>query len=220
MSCKELIYKNALTTIEDIYNESKYNKDVDLYRSYDIINAVNGPQIDSKQWLVNTLVPFLIPKYLYFDLKDVLVLGAWYGVTGLLLREHIDPSVKIWNIDSDPECEKYSNILKQDIPYAENNISITADAAEYFFENSDAYQVIINTSCEHMDPEDLQLLINMKNTETVVCFQSNNYHAEPEHINTHNSVEEFAEFLDLAHVIWKGTLKPSNDYERYMVIGL
>jgi len=220
MKLKEDLYKNALSAIEDIYNESKYNKDVDLYRSYDIINAVNDPQIQSKQWLVDNLVPFLVKKYLYFDLKDVLILGAWYGITGLLLREHIDSEVKIWNIDSDPMCEKYSNILKHGIPNTENNISITSYAAEYFLDNNDAYQLIINTSCEHMDPDDLQLLINMKNRETVVCFQSNNYHAEPEHINTHNSVEEFAEFLNLAHVIWKGTLKPSDDYERYMVIGL
>ena len=220
MTCRELIYRNALREIEKIYEDSKYNPKEDLYRSYDIMNAINGPQMDSKQWLVDTLVPFLIPKYLYFELRDVLVLGAWYGVTGLLLREHIDPSVKIWNIDSDPECENYSNILKQDIPYVENNISITADAAEYYFDNFDAYQLIINTSCEHMDPDDIRLLIDMKPPETLCCFQSNNFHKEPEHINTHNSVEEFVESLGLAHVLWSGTLKPSVEYERYMVIGL
>ena len=219
MSCKELIYRNALREIEKIYEKSKYDPKEDLYRSYDIMNAINGPQMDSKQWLVDTLVPFLIPKYLYFDVRDILVLGAWYGVTGLLLREHLDPEVKIWNIDLDPKCIDYSHLLKQSIPHTENNISVTADAAEYFFDNSDAYQVIINTSCEHMDQEDIDLMIRMKNPETLLCLQSNNFHKEPEHINTHNSVEEFADSLNIV-VLWKGTLKPSDDYERYMVIGL
>ena len=219
MNYKELIYKNALRAIEDIYEQSKYDKNVDLYRSFDIMNAINDAQLESKQWLVDNLLRYLDKKYTYFDVRDILVLGAWYGVTGLLLREHLDPAVKIWNIDSDPKCIDYSHLLKQDIPHTENNISVTADAAEYFFENSDAYQVIINTSCEHMDQEDIDLMLRMKNPETVVCLQSNNFHKEPEHINTHNSVDEFADSLNIV-VLWKGTLKPSDEYERYMVIGI
>ena len=220
MSYRELIYKNAFHAIEKIYEDSKSNKKEDLYRSRDIMNDINAAQMNSNQWLVDNITPFLNKKYLHFDLKNILILGTWYGVTGLLLREHIESNVKIWNVNSDPECERYSNMLKCNIPYAENNISITASAAEYFFDNSDAHQLIVNTSCESMDPEDLLLLINTKNTETVVCFQSNNYHAGPRNISTHNSVEEFVEFLDLDRVIWKGTLETLNDYERYMVIGL
>lgn len=219
MNSRELLYKNALSTIEKIYLESKYNPDVDLYRSFDVMNSVNDAQMDSKQWLVDTLLPFLDKKYTVFDIKDILILGAWYGVTGLLLREHLDPVVKIWNVDSDPECEKYSHLLKQSIPHSENNFSITSDAAEYFFDNVDAYQVIINTSCEHMEQEDIDLMLSMKNIETVVCLQSNNFHKEPEHINTYNSVDEFADSLNI-NVLWKGALKPSDEYERYMVIGI
>ena len=218
MNCRELIYKNALREIERIYKDSQYNKEEDLYRSYDIMNAINDAQMNSKQWLVDNLLPFLDKKYTYFDVRDILVLGSWYGVTSLLLREHLDPKVKIWNVDSDPECEKYAYLLKQDIPNSDNNITITADAAEYFFDNADAYQVIINTSCEHMDQEDIDLMLSMKNPETVVCLQNNNFHKEPEHINTYNSVDEFANSLNI-HVLWKGTLKPSDEYERYMVIG-
>jgi hypothetical protein len=220
MSCRELIYKNALREIERIYTNSKYDPEEDLYRSYDIMNAINDAQMASKQWLVDNLLPFLDKEYTYFDVRDILVLGAWYGVTGLLLREHLDPEVKIWNVDSDPKCMDYSHLLKKDVPYAENNISITADAAEYFFDNADAYQVIINTSCEHMDQEDINLMLSMKNPETVVCLQSNNFHKEPEHINTYNSVEEFVNSLKLVKVLWSGKIKPSDDYERYMVIGL
>ena len=218
MNCRELIYKNALREIERIYKDSQYNKEEDLYRSYDIMNAINDAQMNSKQWLVDNLLPFLDKKYTYFDVRDILVLGSWYGVTSILLREHIDPSVKIWNIDSDPECEHFCHALKYNIPGCENNIPVTADAAEYFFDNADTYQVIINTSCEHMDQEDIDLMLSIKNPETLVCLQNNNFHKEPEHINTYNSVDEFAASLNI-HVLWKGTLKPSDEYERYMVIG-
>lgn len=218
MNCRELIYKNALREIERIYKDSQYDPNIDLYRSYDIMNAINDPQLESKQWLVDNLLPFLDKKYTYFDVRDILVLGAWYGVTSILLREHINDDVKVWNIDSDPECVHFSYALKHGIPGCENNIPVTSDAAEYFFDNADAYQVIINTSCEHMDQEDIDLMLSMKNPETVVCLQNNNFHKEPEHINTYNSVDEFADSLNI-HILWKGTLKPSDEYERYMVIG-
>ena len=221
MMLKENLYKNALSIIEEIYNESKYNKDVDLYRSYDIINATNDAQIASKEWLVDNLAPFLNKKYLEFPLRDVLIQGAWYGVTGMLLREHIGNNhTKIWNVDSDPLCEKYGNMLQRNNPSLENNSFHTDDAIEYYFDRADSYQLIINTSCEHMEQEDIDLILGSKPINTIACFQSNNYHDEPEHINTHNNVEEFAASLNLARVFWSGTLKPSEDYERYMVIGI
>ena len=220
MNYKELIYKAALDSIEEIYNESKYNKDVDLYRSYDIINAVNSAQVQSKEWLVNKLKPFLNEEHLPDGLRDVIVMGAWYGITGLLLREYIDHDVNIWNIDSDPMCEVYGKKLQQNIPSCEYNLFHTEDALEYYFDRYDAYQLIINTSCEHMDNEDLNLMLSMKPAKTLVCLQSNNFHKEPEHINTHNSLEEFIKSLNLVRVFWAGTLKPSDEYERYMVIGV
>lgn len=219
MNCRELIYKNALQEIETIYKKSQYDQTVDLYRSFDIMNAINDAQMNSKQWLVDNLIPYLNKEWTYFDVRDILVLGSWYGVTSILLREHIDPSVKIWNIDSDPECVKYAHILKHNIPGCENNIPVTADAAEYFFDHADAYQVIINTSCEHMDQNDIDLMLKTKNDTALVCLQSNNFHREPEHINTHNSVDEFAASLKGITILYKGTLKPSDEYERYMVIG-
>ena len=65
MSYREQLFKNSLDVIEEIYNESKYNPKVDLYRSYDIINSVNDAQLSSKQWLVDQLVPNLQAKSEY-----------------------------------------------------------------------------------------------------------------------------------------------------------
>jgi hypothetical protein len=221
MNYKELIYKNAIQEIERIYKDSQYNQDEDLYRSFDIINSINDAQMASKEWLVSELSNYLTDDY-YPDapLKDILVMGSWYGLTGILLREHINEEVKIWNVDSDPMCERIHWELKQDIPECRNNIGITDDAINYFLERKDAFQLIINTSCEHMEPDDIKLIANSKDHNTMVCFQSNNYHAEPEHINTHDSLDSFVESLDLVRVFYKGEMSPSEEYTRYMVIGI
>lgn len=220
MSYKELIYKNALQGIEKLYQESKYDSNVDLYRSLDLITSVNEAQFKSKEWLVNTLINYFDEKYLTFPLRDVLIMGSWYGLTGMILRQHVSRDVKIWNIDSDPECLTFQNILHRENSDYENNIAITDDALEYYLDRADAFQLIINTSCEHMEQEDIKMILNLKPIDTIVCFQSNNYHSQAEHINTHNSLEEFVESLGLASVFYKGEINPSEDYTRYMVIGI
>ena len=70
-----------------------------------------------------------------------------------------------------------------------------------------------------MEKDDIQLVLRQKPYNTLICFQSNNYHTEPGHINTHDSLDSFVEELNLNAVYWKGELKPAEDYTQYMVIG-
>ena len=220
MTRKEIIYKNALKSIEHIYNASKYDKSVDLYRFYDVINSINDSQMESKQWLVDELSKYLNDSYLREPLRDIMVMGSWYGLTGMLLREHISEEVMIWNVDSDPGCESIHWEMRQDVPNCKNNRGVTDDAINYFLDRTDAFQLIINTSCEHMELDDIKLITNSKDHNTMVCFQSNNYHKEPEHINTHNSLDSFVDSLDLVRVFYRGEISPSEEYTRYMVIGI
>ena len=53
----------------------------------------------------------------------------------------------------------------------------------------------------------------------LVILQSNNYFTIKEHINCHNSVEEFEKTLHLEEILYRGSLKLEN-CDRYMVIGL
>ena len=216
MMYKEEVYKNALEIIRKIYEESKYNPDMDLYRSLDVITATNDAQLASKEWLVNNLIKYLDTKHLTFPLRDVLIMGSWYGLTGAVLRQYISDDIKIWNVDSDPLCADFGYKLN----HHENTIHVTDDAIEYYFDRADAFQLIINTSCEHMEQEDIRMILNSKPIDTIACFQSNNYHNEAEHINTHNSLDEFVDSLRLASVYYKGEMSPSEDYTRYMVIGI
>lgn len=231
MNYREQVYRNALNNIAEIYVESKYNPKVDLYRIFDIVNAINDSQWNSKQWLVDNLVPIITPgninlhtgeeKYLHwFDdgIQDILVMGSWYGLTAILLRERIDSSIKIHNVDIDPISVDISYNLAKDLGH-ENTWSITADAMDYFFERTDAFQLIINTSCEHMNAEDLRIVNHTKNSETIVCLQSNNFHSETTHINTYDTLEEFVNSLGLTTIYWQGELE-TDSCTRFMVIGI
>jgi SAM-dependent methyltransferase len=215
MTLKEKLklYSNALKAIDEIYKESQWNPDVDLYRSFDIVNSVNDNQLKNKEWLVDTLLPHIDQD----NLTHVVILGSWYGLTSLMLSRRLSEKIEIRNIDSDIEASIIGKQLTRGI---DGNIQFTHDdASEYFFEKSDKFQLIINTSCEHMEQDDLSLIISMKPRDTLICFQSNNYDSVQSHINTHPSLESFVESLGLYKVLHSETLKMEN-YDRYMVIGL
>ena len=59
MNYKTELYKNALKAIEKIYTESMYDPNVDLFRSFDIINSLNDNQIASKEHLTKAIIPIL-----------------------------------------------------------------------------------------------------------------------------------------------------------------
>jgi len=210
MNYKEVLYEHALQAIDEIYKRSQYDPDEDLYRSFDIINSVNKNQIASKEWLIENLVPFL-----HDDIKKVCVMGGWYGLSALMLAQHTN--VPIDSVDYDPETKRIGKLLTRGY---DNIQLITEDAADWFFHKPKRYQLIINTSCEHIDQIDLDLMVAMKREDTIICFQSNNYHSIQSHINTHNSLDEFVDSLKLTEVLFKEEMKaPSGQYDRYMVIG-
>lgn len=214
MTLKETLYKNALKAIGKIYVDSKYNPDVDLFRSFDIINSVNENQIKNKEWLVDTLLPYIDQD----KLKHVVILGSWYGLLSVFLQPKLSSDIEIRNVDSDRQTQLFGKILIQDMNI-DNITFVEDDAGEYFFEKSDKFQLIINTSCEHMEQDDLNLIISLKPRDTLICFQSNNYDSIQSHINTHDSLESFVESLGLYKVYYSETLKMEN-YDRYMVIGI
>lgn len=208
MTCKELIYRNAYHHIEKIYHDSKYDPDVDLYRSCDILNSISDEQFANYDWLVQTLTQYLNDKHLTFPLQDVCVMASWYGYLGVFLREHIQPNVKIWNIDLDPSYIEYGIC-------GENTTSITEDPAEYYFDRMDAFQLIVNMSCETLEQNDMAMIVQSKPIDSIVCFQSTNNHEKAENINTYDSLEAFVDSLKLAHVFYQGEMN-----SRYMVIGI
>jgi hypothetical protein len=215
MNYKTELYKNSLKAIEKIYTQSKYDPNIDLFRSFDIINSVNDNQMASKEHLTEAIVPILSDIK---NLKDIAILGSWYGLLGVMLRQHLDDKIYISNIDSDPLTKE----IGQSLFKHERNDFIIDNAMNHML-NQDKwrYQLIINTSCEHMEQDDVLLMRYTKNDNAIICFQSNNYFEIDGHINCSNSLEEFVEGLNLSTVLHASALKiESKNFERYTVIGL
>jgi hypothetical protein len=212
MNYKECLYDDALKLIDKIYRESMYHEDIDLFRIPDIINAVNKNQIQSKEWLINEIKPFL-PS----TIENIYIAGAWYGVLGIMLRQIIDNKPLITMCDIDPGCEKIGLALCDHELYKHNYFR-TDDVVDDYLNTFDNYDVLINTSCEHMTKADIRLMLGVKKKNTLVCLQSNNYHDVDSHINTSNSLEEFLEYINLNEILYSG-IKPTDKYDRYMVIG-
>jgi hypothetical protein len=217
MSYRELIYKNAFEIVNVIYKDSKYDPDQDLFRASDILNSINENQWASKEWLVDTLMPFLDYTDYDVDADKVCIMGSWYGLLSYLLRQKVPDEVELWNIDIDRLAPKYGQLL---LGHQENIIWHCDNASDWFFDMAHSFGVIINTSCEHMEQEDIHLMRELKRPDALMCMQSNNYHHVQSHINTHNSLDEFVDSLDLYKVLHKEELEaPNKNYNRYMVIG-
>lgn len=214
MSYKEQLYKNALKSVEQIYIKSMYDPDIDLYRSLDIIQSLSDNQFNNKQWLVDNLVPYINQMV---DCKNIAILGSWYGLLSAMLRHNIERQTFITNIDVDPMSMQIARNLLTDPIYSDNKF-VVDDAVNHYIEKNRWYNVVINTSCEHMEPDDIKLLVKLKPKNTIICFQSNNYDSVTSHINTSNSLEEFVDHLDLLEVFYADKLV-QDQYERYMVIG-
>lgn len=221
MSYKENIYRNALEAVALIYHKSKYNDDVDLYRSIDIINSLNHNQMKSKEWLIECLLPFIKTNRLKRGIRKIAIVGSWYGLLGIMLRQHISDDIEIVCIDADVQTKPIAQKLSQGDRY-KNNRYVVEDAAEYLTARADSFDLIINTSCEHMEKEDVKFIVGLKNKNAIICFQSNNYKAIDSHINTSDSLEDFVEDLDLVEVLFSDSKQFDGveTYDRYTVIGI
>ena len=201
------ILSRALKLSEKVYDESMYGVD-DLYRIKDIVHSVDQNHWDSKKWLADEF-----HKFYGFHTGRFYVVGGWYGMMAYHLRQKWPGSrMNIVSADCDPICEEYAWELfgDYDIDFRTKDINEEEDLSPY--------SAIINTSCEHMEQEDLHAIIKKKDKQAWVVFQTNNYKDLNSHINCWPTAQLFAESLNLEWVACVKTLE-LNDFNRFMVIG-
>jgi len=202
----KILYR-ALKLSEKIYDESMYGVD-DLYRIKDVVHSVDKNHWESKKWLVDKL----------FDLYNhnagkFYVAGGWYGMMAYQLRQKwAGEEMNIISADCDPMCEDYAWELfgEYDIDFRTVDVNEEQDLSQY--------SAIINTSCEHMEQEDLLSIIERKDRQAWVAFQTNNYVDLNSHINCWPTAQLFAKSLKLNWVASVETLQ-LKDFNRFMVIG-
>ena len=205
------LYKKLFEISRRYIEDSKTNPKLDLHRVTDMYDSVGANQIASKQWLVDEAI-----QYLNQD-DIIMVAGAWYGVLSHLLKESGFADNTIYNVDIDPVAKEIGKKLFPE------TVFVCDDVINFYMERRNWFTVLINTSTEHMEPDEFELLIRSKPEDTLLICQSNNNWAEGEHINCHDSVEELAEACKLKHIYYQDSRefvgKWEQPYSRHMVIG-
>jgi hypothetical protein len=139
--------------------------------------------------------------------------GGWNGVLSSLLFNSSIPIKHITSVDIDPTCETIACTVnkRQEIEGRFN--AVTADMCSYVSESD----LVINSSCEHVSDQQLQLWFNNIPSAALIVMQSNNYFELDEHINCVGSAEELAKKVKFSSYETYKLETPK--YTRFMVIG-
>lgn len=163
-------------------------------------------QILSKEWLIDSLKPFVDEP------GSVEIHGGWVGVLASMVFQSTIPVKEIYSIDIDPTCESIANEMNQ-IELEQGRFrAVTADMTEFTMSSN----IVINTSCEHITQEKYKFWLDRQSKNSILVLQSNNYEI-PEHIRTSSNLEDFKIQCDI-DVLWGGTLRLPL-YDRFMLIG-
>jgi hypothetical protein len=185
-------------------------------------------QLKSKLWLVEEL------KKLNVELGTVFLCAGWYATLATMLFEKRFKINKIRSFDIDPSCVdiaetfnkpwfmdqwRFKSITQNimDIDYNKHTWQSWSNANNRMsYLITDIPDTIINTSCEHLS--DFKGWYSKIPTGKLVIIQANNYHEVDEHVNTYNTVEEFAASAPMTTVLYQGELVLPK-YTRFMKIG-
>jgi hypothetical protein len=167
----------------------------------DIVHGIKANQLLSKQEIV-CHVPVN---------QSVVILGGWYSVGFSFLGLH--KQNKFCSVDINPRCELIGRSLHLNIP----NINfITADALRF---DTSPYQVVINSSTEHMDTDQLQFSFANIESNKLCIFQNNNMFFVDDHINCFKTCLDFQKYLEEQFNIESITeTQLDNQYVRYTAV--
>ena len=193
-----------MNTILKVINDVTTDK---LVKS--IINSLNDNQEKSKDWLIEKSKQY----FTFFNNPSVVVAAGWYGHLANKINDNIYTTGEIVSFDKDPQCKKIGQKLYKDV----KDVTFATAEIEYF--NFKNYDIVICTSCEHLEQYIIDDFLKRRKKGSLVILQSNNYFSIKEHINCHNSVIEFEKTLKLEKILYRGTLK-LDKFDRYMVIGI
>jgi MoaA/NifB/PqqE/SkfB family radical SAM enzyme len=204
---KSKLFDYILTNKEDLWNctqQCKVSyKECSYYdeRQLKTFDANKQKRLENKQWLVDELVKW-IPKHWRYN---VLVVGGWHGQLSKMLQPYVNK--ELLSIDIDPKCTEICQ--KQ---------GINAATADMFDIDYKKWNIVINTSCEHIDLRSWLELVEPHHQ--IVVLQSTNM-PWVDHVNTVGSLGEFKDQARLSEVWYEGVSDTHfYKYKRFMLIGV
>jgi hypothetical protein len=198
--------------VTDIVDATYCDKTFDLTQLRD---ALSTGQLASKLGILNEIEDCLP------DNPHILIVGGWIGTLSRLFlsyfeKYHSYEKYFITSLDIDPVSTRMATVVNMRFPVSFT--AITKDMYNVTPEEYQNYNVVINTSCEHI--QDVRKWSDGIPEGTIIVAQSNNFIEHPQHINCVNSENELEDQLNLRHIYYKGSKVLTGTYTRFMVIGL
>jgi len=168
-----------LDLFKNIIKEGRHNSD--------LLDSYSPNQFKSKENLINHIKKLNILN----TESEIVIFGCWYG--SILIPAFYNEVKRIAAIDIN---DKYIRIAKNRLFKNYNKIDfINEDVFSWSMTNERIFRtnLIINTSCEHMQP--MKNLSVLNNINSYFAFQSNNMFDIPTHINCVKNIEEFKKQL-------------------------
>jgi hypothetical protein len=167
-------------------------------------------QIRSKVWLIDNLI-----SHVSSFSNNIVIHGGWNGVLASLLFQTNAAITKIVSVDIDPSCEETARTMNKIEEMQGKFQAVTANMADY--EYSFYPDIVINTSCEHVDQETYEKWLSKVPQGSVIILQSNNYFELDEHIRCATDLTEFKKQSKIKVI--SASLLELPKYTRFMLIG-
>ena len=193
-----------------------------------LVDASTTSQLESKFWLTEEL------SNVNESPKSAVLLGGWFAhvITSLLLDYTSVEKVTNFEIDEDAHfiSYKFNRRYKKKEEYGDaqyrsirrNVLFESLKGVETFTgdgKDPDQFDLVINTSCEHMFPMWKFRELNPQLLGKLFVLQSTNAREFEDHINCVQSEEELIDQARIKHVIYSGARILPNKSTRFMVIG-
>ena len=196
------------------------------WQSRRLLDSSTTSQLQGKLWLVNEL------QKLDLKFSKVCLVGGWFAqfITPLMIDNFNVEFIHNWEIDEDAQkiSYKFNRRYKEDNRYRAYCSNLfeyhwSDEVKKYYnywnkFRNAN-YDLVINTSCEHMYPMKKLREYN-PDLKSWFVLQSTNETKFDDHINCVNSTKELAEQGELKQILYEGQLTLDNGMTRFMVIGI
>lgn len=182
-------------------------------------DAFASGQILSKIWLAETLEQVVKYQNITDPLK-ILILGGWYGQLHLIFRLRKNLKIdRTTNIDIDPAVKEISEKINETWIWQNKKFeTVIADANDFEYSKDD-YNLIINTSVEHLKGRSWFENIPLG---SLVVLQSNDM-PHDDHVGNHKSLNEFSEEFEMSEKYYDGVKSfqyPNKFFKRFMIIGI
>jgi hypothetical protein len=170
------------------------------------LDAFWSGQIKSKEWLIKELHQWCRQEV------SVDIHGGWMGTLASMLFQSNLVISKIRTIDIDPSCSPIADEMNRLELIQGRFESITNNMCDVITN----YDVVINTSCEHMSQPDFDKWLTNVSKQSLIVLQSNDYKI-PEHIRIAKNLKEFEKQSSI-DIAWSGELQLPL-YRRFLIIG-